>query len=212
MRLDRAFYQQPTLQLAKQLLGMQLFHRTAEGLLSGWIVEVEGYLWRNDPACHAARGMNNKNRAMFGPPGTLYVYCIHASWCMNVVTEIEGRGAAVLIRALQPIQGIQAMQARRGTEHFPSLTNGPGKLCQSFTIDRACNGIDLCNHDSLWIERPVSRPKFRIQKSPRIGITQGTSLPYRYFIDTNRFVSGTAREHSRPKISMLPSGDEIEHS
>jgi DNA-3-methyladenine glycosylase len=126
---------------------------------------------------------------------------------MNVVTEIEGRGAAVLIRALQPIQGIQAMQARRGTEHLPSLTNGPGKLCQSFAIDRACNGIDLCNHGSLWIERPVSRPKFRIQKSPRIGITQGASLLYRYFIDTNRFVSGTARDHSLPRISTLPAAD-----
>ena len=94
MRLDREFYNQPTLQLARSLLGMHLVHDTEFGMLSGLIVEVEAYLSRNDPACHAARGMTNKNRSMFARPGTLYVYCIHACWCMNVVSEAEGRGAA----------------------------------------------------------------------------------------------------------------------
>lgn len=203
MRLDRSFFEQPTLRLARQLLGLQLVHQTEFGLSAGWIVEVEGYLWRRDPACHAARGMSPKNRAMFGPPGTLYVYCIHACWCMNVVTEIEGRGAAVLIRALQPTLGIEAMQQRRGGVHEPSLTSGPGKLCQALAIDRHHNGIDLCNHERLWLERPAIPPRFRIRSSSRIGITRGTELPYRYFIDTNRYVSGPARDHSGPRVTRL---------
>lgn len=205
MRLDRAFFQQPTLRVAKQLLGTQFVHRTPDGILSGWIVEVEGYLWRNDPACHAARGENNKNRVMFGPQGHLYVYCIHACWCMNVVTEVEGRGAAVLIRALQPIFGIDRMRAQRRGVPFQELTNGPGKLCQALGIDRLQNGLDLCHPDSdLWIQYPAKRPRFRIRSSGRIGIHQGTELPYRFFIDTNSHVSGPARDHSGPKINRLP--------
>jgi DNA-3-methyladenine glycosylase len=203
MRLDRSFFEQPTLRLARQLLGLQLLHRTDQGLAAGWIVEVEGYLWRRDAACHAARGMTLRNRAMFGPPGTLYVYCIHACWCMNVVTEIEGRGAAVLIRALQPTLGIESMQERRGVPPGPSLTNGPGKLCQALAIDRNHNGIDLCNQEHLWLERPAVPPRFRIRSSSRIGITQDAELPYRYFIDTNRFVSGPARDHSGPRVTQL---------
>lgn len=203
MRLDRSFFEQPTLRLARQLLGLQLLHCTDQGLTAGWIVEVEGYLWRRDAACHAARGMTPGNRAMFGPPGTLYVYCIHACWCMNIVTEIEGRGAAVLIRALQPTLGIETMQQRRGVVPGPALTNGPGKLCQALAIDRNHNGIDLCNHEHLWLERPAVPARFRLRSSSRIGITQGTELPYRYFVDTNRFVSGPARDHSGPRVTHL---------
>lgn len=205
MRLDRAFFQQPTLRVAKQLLGTQLVHRTPNGILSGWIVEVEGYLWRDDPACHAARGENNKNRVMFGPQGHLYVYCIHASWCMNVVTEIEGRGAAVLIRALQPIDGIDRMREHRRGASPQELTNGPGKLCQALGIERHHNGLDLCDQQSdLWIERPSKRPRFNVRSTGRIGIHQGTELLYRFFVDTNRFVSGPARDHSGPRSNELP--------
>jgi DNA-3-methyladenine glycosylase len=203
MRLDRAFYSQPTLRLAKNLLGKHLVHETSAGRLSGWIVEVEAYLWRRDPACHAARGMTNKNRSMFDQPGTLYVYCIHSCWCMNVVSEIEGRGAAVLIRALEPIEGLEHMHGQRRVENRVELTNGPGKLCQAMGIDRQQNGLDLVDHDSLWIEQPSAAPSFRVSRSPRIGIREGTELLYRYFVDGNRFVSGRAAYHSLPRKSAL---------
>jgi DNA-3-methyladenine glycosylase len=196
MRLDRDFYSQPTLKLAKSLLGKQLVHDTDAGRISGWIVEVEAYLWKNDPACHAARGMTNKNRSMFSRPGSLYVYCIHASWCMNVVSEIEGRGAAVLIRAIEPIEGIDHMLSARKVDHPVLLTNGPGKLCEAFGIQRQHDGIDLVDHDRMWIEAPASQASFRITRAPRIGIRHGTELFYRYFIDGNRFVSGPASCHA----------------
>jgi len=206
MRLDRTFYSQPTIRLAKSLLGKHFVHESDAGRLSGWIVEVEAYLWRNDPACHAARGLTNKNRSMFAQPGTLYVYCIHSCWCMNVVSEIEGRGAAVLIRAIEPIEGVNPMLRHRGVSDPVELTNGPGKLCQAFGLHRPHDGIDLVQHDSLWIEVPEQSPRFRIARSTRIGIRQGTNLLYRYFVDGNRYVSGRASCHSVPRNRLLGNG------
>ncbi len=206
MRLDRGFYSQPTLRLARNLLGKHFVHETESGRLSGWIVEVEAYLWRNDPACHAARGLTNKNRSMFAQPGTLYVYCIHSCWCMNVVSETEGRGAAVLIRAIEPIDGVNPMLRHRGVANPVELTNGPGKLCQAFGLHRPHDGIDLVQHDSLWIEAPAISPRFRIGRSTRIGIRHGTNLLYRYFIDGNRYVSGRASCHSVPRNRTLANG------
>lgn len=211
MRLDRNFYAQPTLRLARNLLGKRLVHESQDGRTSGWIVETEAYLWRRDPACHAARGKSNKNRSMFERPGTLYVYCIHSCWCMNVVSEREGRGAAVLVRAIEPIDGIEHMLRNRPVEETRSLTNGPGKLCQAFRIQRHHDGIDLVDDDRLWIEAPNVLPAFRIARSPRIGIREGTELMYRYFIDGNRYVSGPASSHTmgrRQSLSdlQLPSG------
>jgi DNA-3-methyladenine glycosylase len=203
MRLDRTFFSQPTIRLAKSLLGKHFVHESDAGRMSGWIVEVEAYLWRNDPACHAARGMTNKNRSMFARPGTLYVYCIHSCWCMNVVSEIEGRGAAVLIRALEPIQGVEHMRMHRPVSDRVNLTNGPGKLCQAFGIHRQHDSIDLVEHDSLWIEQPASPPSFQIARSPRIGIRHGAELLYRFFVDGNRFVSGPASCHRSPKKHSL---------
>lgn len=203
MRLDRGFYSQPTLRLARNLLGKHFVHETESGRLSGWIVEVEAYLWRNDPACHAARGLTNKNRSMFAQPGTLYVYCIHSCWCMNVVSEMEGRGAAVLIRAIEPISGVEQMLQHRGVANPIELTNGPGKLCRALGLNRQHDGIDLVQHESLWIENPAEPPRFRIARSTRIGIRQGTDLLYRYFIDGNRYVSGRASCHSGPRNQSL---------
>ncbi len=203
MRLDRNFFAQPTLRLAPQLLGKQLVHRQNGLQISGLIVEVEAYLWRNDQACHAARGMTPKNRTMFAEPGMLYVYCIHASWCMNVVSERAGRGAAVLIRAVQPTSGHDAMRHNRGVESETEWTNGPGKLCQAFGIHRPHDGSDLVEHPNLWIEGCKGVTPFRIRRSPRIGIRLGTEFLYRYFVDSNRFVSGRARDHSASRNTEL---------
>lgn len=125
---------------------------------------------------------------------------------MNVVSEIEGRGAAVLIRAIEPIEGIDRMQGHRRVTDRVELTNGPGKLCQALGIHRQHDGVDLVEHDSLWIEQPDICPWFRVARSPRIGIRQGTELLYRYFIDGNRFVSGRASHHSIPRQQVLGNG------
>ncbi len=172
--------------------------RLPQGIVSGWIVEVEAYLWRGDPACHASRGRTNRNRTMFGPPGLLYVYPIHAKYCMNVVTEREGRGAAVLIRAVEPVEGSEIMFANRPVEREEELTNGPGKMCAAFDIDHRHNGIDLINSDEIWIEDSPHRPSkqtWSIQQSGRIGINVAQEKPWRFFIDGNRFVSGRAMDH-----------------
>jgi len=111
MRLKADFFDASTLTIAKRLLGKRLVRQLPEGLVAGWIVETEAYHWRGDAACHTSRSITKSNRAMFGPPGTLYVYPIHAKYCMNIVTEREGRGAAVLIRAIEPTDGSAAFKA-----------------------------------------------------------------------------------------------------
>lgn len=206
MRLKNEFYQQPTLKVAKELLGKKLVRRFADVIVSGWIVEVEAYLWRGDEACHANRGRTKRNETMFGRPGLLYVYPIHAKFCMNVVTEVEGRGAAVLIRAVEPIDGIAKMRYFRGNTELEQLTNGPGKLCSAFCIDRRFNGIDLVNDDDMWIEedsKAISRPQWRVHRSGRIGISRAQEKLWRFFVDGNRFVSGRVADHRVPRIESL---------
>ena len=207
MRLTASFFDRPTLKVAKALLGTRLMRRTDRGLVAGWIVEVEAYLWRGDPACHANRGRTPRNAAMFYPPGRLYVYSIHAKYCMNVVTEAEGRGAAVLIRAVEPLYGEEWMRQNRGLDNLgPELTNGPGKLCAAFEIDRRLDGIDLTTHPAVWIEAAhAPLPASRIHRSGRIGIRVATEKPWRFFIDGNRFVSGRASDHRVPRRASLAS-------
>lgn len=173
------------------------------------IVEVEAYLSARDPASHSRCGPTRRNASMFGPPGQLYVYTIHTRHCMNIVTEPEGQGAAVLIRAVEPECGIENMWRSRFSESAPAspttqqltrLTQGPGRLCQALQVDLSQDGIELLDKGStVWLEesRPEVRSRrWKIRQGPRIGISQGQSLPLRYFVDGNRFVSGCAREHT----------------
>jgi DNA-3-methyladenine glycosylase len=205
MRLTASFFDRPTLKVAKALLGTRLMRRTDRGLVAGWIVEVEAYLWRGDPACHAHRGRTPRNAAMFYRPGTLYVYSIHAKYCMNVVTEAEGRGAAILIRAVEPLHGEEWMRQNRALEELgPDLTNGPGKLCEAFEIDRRLNGVNLTTDPAIWLEsgeQPL--PPSRIHCSGRIGIRVATEKLWRFFIDGNRYVSGRASDHRIPRQAIL---------
>ncbi len=206
MRLPKEFYQGPTLAVAKALLGKRLVRRFPDGIVSGWIVEVEAYLWRGDKACHANRGMTKRNEMMFGQPGFLYVYAIHAKHCMNVVTEMEGRGAAVLIRAVEPIEGFERMRHLRGVDKHDQLTNGPGKLCSAFEIDRRLNGVDLTEHPDLWIEEDpniLQGHPWKIHRSGRIGIRMAKEKLWRFFIDGNRFVSGRVSDHRIPRQRSL---------
>lgn len=212
-KLPLSFYQNhDTLTLSQRLLGCELVHDfrgdgSPEGRTAGIIVETEGYL-TGDPACHAYRRETKRNAAMFGPAGTLYVYQIYNHYnCINVVTGPAGVGEAVLIRALQPTDGIDLMAMRRNEafktgferyrnntidpntpDGFRNLCNGPGKLTIALGIDRQThNGISLVS-GSLFITEPVLTD-FELVTTTRIGITQGVDLPYRYYVKGNRFVS-----------------------
>jgi len=170
--------------------------------LSGIIVETEAYLAADDPASHSYRGPNRKNAAMFLPAGTLYVYSIHAKYCMNIVTEDPDTGAAVLVRALEPCEGIATMQQRRGREGLRDLCSGPARLCHALAIDAALDKVDLTTSNAIWLEKPpaaVKQRQWSIAVSPRIGITSAQDALYRYFIDGHYCVSGLARLHSQKR-------------
>ena len=197
-RLSRSFYDRPAELVARELLGKALLRRIGGQWLGGLIVETEAYLAAGDLASHSARGRTKSNEAMFGPAGTLYVYPIHAKYCMNVVTERLGRGSAVLIRAIEPVWGIDAMMGNRKKHRLRQLTRGPAMLCQALQVDRGQDKVDLVRDDEIWIaQRDAPSPS--IVATPRIGISNAIDLPLRFFIDGNWFVSGLARQHrTRP--------------
>jgi DNA-3-methyladenine glycosylase len=191
-KLPRSFYLQPTLEVARQLLGMYLVRHTPRSRLSGRIVEVEAYLGSLDPASHAYRGPTSRNNVMFCTGGHLYVYFTYGMhFCSNVVTEAAGTGHAVLLRAVEPVEGIPALARRRGlhSRAVVQLCNGPAKLCQAFGITRKYNGTDLCG-TTLWIERrdsPMSGDLIGV--SSRVGISAGKEQQWRFFVKGCRFVS-----------------------
>jgi DNA-3-methyladenine glycosylase len=178
--------------------------------LSGIIVEVEAYLSHGDPASHSAKGLKTRNASMFDSAGKLYVYTIHSRHCLNVVTEPEGIGSAVLIRAIEPLEGWQAMSQLRGVAlpEQPSqsvawlrqLTSGPGRLCQALAVNLDHDGIHLSNSQEIWIEQPIDAvlaANWTLTNSTRIGISQAADLPLRWFIDGHQLVSGRASDHRR---------------
>lgn len=195
MILPPAFYERDTVTVAKDLLGCLLVHREDAGTTMGWIVEVEAYL-RDDPAAHSYRGETKRNSVMFGPAGHAYIYRIYGlHTCVNVVTGPEGAGEAVLIRALEPVAGIDRMQARRGMDDPLSLASGPGKLTQALGITMDLNGTSLSD-GPLQVWSPASLPGRRpegiegeIVETTRIGITKAADLPLRYYLKGNRYVS-----------------------
>ena len=193
--LPRKFYDRHAADVARDLLGKLLVRETAEGPVSGRILETEAYLAADDSACHAARGKTRKNASMFGPPGHAYVYPIHSRYCFNVVTEPEGVASAVLVRAVEPLTGLTLMQTRRGRDVLRELASGPAKLCEAFDIDRRLDGWDLTLGRQLWIVDdgvpPV--PAASIGCSPRIGVTSAEHLPLRFYIRSHALVSGPRR-------------------
>jgi DNA-3-methyladenine glycosylase len=172
VKLSRSFYARPTLTVARDLIGMHLVHRDGRRLRSGRIVETEAYQGPRDLAAHSAGGRRTqRTEVMFGPPGHAYVYFIYGVWhCLNVVTGAAGTPHAVLIRALEPVQGIDR-------------ASGPGLLCQAMNIDRALDGADLCAQ-RLWLERPAGFRAPRIGRSTRIGVDYAgdwAHRPWRFF-------------------------------
>jgi DNA-3-methyladenine glycosylase len=183
--VKRAFYDRPVLQVARELIGCLVI----QGACSGVIVETEAY-HDSEPACHAFVGLTPRTRTLFGPPGLAYVYRsygIHAM--LNAVTEPEGVGAAVLIRALQPLDGIEQMRARRGVDPIRGLCSGPGKLTQALGIGLEYNGTDL-HHGEVVIEpAPLAWRAIPIAVDRRIGITRAVDLPWRFCAAGSRFLS-----------------------
>jgi DNA-3-methyladenine glycosylase len=193
--LPAEFYSRATIQVARDLLGTLLVRRNRQGLTSGRIVEVEAYLPEGDPACHASRGRTRSNDALFGPPGHAYVYPIHSRYCLNAVTMQRGEGSAVLIRAVEPVAGIELMQRRRGRESFLELARGPARLCEAFAIDRRLDHWDLTRGYRLWIcgEPRAALRDALIGQSVRIGVTAAHHLPLRFFVADNPYVSGSRK-------------------
>jgi DNA-3-methyladenine glycosylase len=199
--LPRAFYERPTLEVARDLLGKVLVHRVRGVTTSGAIVEVEAYIGESDPACHAAPGPTRRNALMYGQPGVAYVYLNYGIHCLvNVVTEAAGSPAAVLIRALDPLEGLDIMRRRRGRvvkgrrpadgRRLPAheLCRGPGNLTMAMGITLALNGLDLvegrlCIEDRGFEPGPIAWGR-------RIGIRVGTTQPWRGWVKGHQAVSG----------------------
>jgi DNA-3-methyladenine glycosylase len=195
-KLPRGFYLRPTLMVAGDLLGLFLVRKAGRHLLVGRIVEVEAYLGERDSASHAYRGRTKRNEAMFQKGGHLYVYFTYGMhFCCNVVTEGEGRGRAVLLRAVEPVSGVDVMIRNRvgSRRHSPidirKLCSGPARLCQAFGIVREDNGSDLCGR-RIWVAREsMTSENVMIGQSTRIGITRGREHKWRFFVRGNPSVS-----------------------
>jgi|SRR5579863_2665260 len=187
--LPRRFYERGTIEVARDLLGKVLMH----GETAGIIVETEAYLGGDDLAAHSAAGITNRTRVIFGPPGHAYVYLSYGMHdCMNIVVDKAGTPGCVLIRALEPIKGQDAMRRRRPKARTDrDLASGPGKLTQALGITRKHSGVDMTRGDLVVLERPGEH-LFQIAVTPRIGITKCVELPLRFFIEGNRFVSRAA--------------------
>lgn len=191
--LPRLFYQRPTLEVARDLLGKFLVHRTRAGLASGMIVEAEAYIGEDDPACHAAPGPTRRNQPLYGEPGHAYVYLNYGvHYLVNAVTEAKGSPAAVLIRALEAADGIPLIRRRRGGHVAGAdLCRGPGNLTRALGITARENRLDLTGSRLCIEDRGVRLA--RIAWSPRIGINVGTERHWRCYVVGNRSVSGRNR-------------------
>jgi DNA-3-methyladenine glycosylase len=187
--LKRPFYDRPTIEVARDLLGKVLVHGPAAGM----IVETEAYLGGDDLAAHSARGITDRTRVIFGPPGHAYVYFIYGMYeCLNLVCEADGRPGCVLIRALEPVAGIELMRGRRpAARKDEDLASGPGKLTLAMGITRAQNGADV-TRGALVVRDTAGPRRAEIAVTPRIGITKCAELPLRFVMRGNRFVSGKA--------------------
>ena len=196
--LPATFYNRDTEIVARELLGAVLEVHSPDGVTSGRIVETEAYLGEHDLACHAAAGRTARTEPLYGKPGIAYVYFIYGMyWCFNAVTRAENEPSAVLVRAVEPVEGIAIMHRRRPRARRDiDLTNGPGKLCLALGIGREENGARL-DRPPILIRAGDPVADAEVVVTPRIGITQSADWPLRYFIKDNEFVSKTPAGFSR---------------
>jgi DNA-3-methyladenine glycosylase len=200
--MQRAFFERQPDSVARDVLGKLLVRRTGNALLTGRIVEVEAYFGDGDPAAHSAAGRTARTAVLFGPPGHAYVYFIYGMHsCLNISCEPTGQAGSLLVRALEPLQGLAQMAAWRGltAQAAPRLlTSGPGRLCQAFGITRAThNGVDLLSADSDLQLRDDGYGTQSILATPRIGITKAAERPLRFLISGSPYASGPARANGR---------------
>ena len=208
-RLPRAFFSRDPVILARDLLGRILFYRAPEGLLAGRIVETEAYTGEADPASHAFRGRTARNAVMFGRAGIAYVYFSYGMhYCLNVTADARGVAGAVLLRALEPLAGMEVMRQRgdRGAEH--RLLSGPGKIGRGFGLGLKDNGLDF-TRGPLGLAAGTKVADDQVAVSRRVGISRAVDLPYRFSVVGSRSVSGGApTRHARlstPGLADLPS-------
>ena len=192
--MNHLFFRQDTVELARRLLGFLLVHRTPDGVAGGMIVETEAYIGAIDKACHAYRNRSERTEIMYHDGGYTYVYFIYGMhYCFNVVTGPEGEGNAVLIRALEPVIGLELMQQRRNTKILQNLCSGPGKVCQALGITKNEYGLDLCAADSpLRLIRYRYIPDAQIVATPRINVAyaeEAAAWPWRFYVKDNLYVS-----------------------
>jgi DNA-3-methyladenine glycosylase len=192
MILPRSFYSGDTRDVARNLLGQILVRETSEGVTSGVIVETEAYLGTRDDAAHSYKGKTERVRALFGEKGAAYIYLIYGMYyCLNIATGPPGEPECVLIRAIEPLEGMDIMARRRGTDKITSLCSGPGKLCRALSIDKSLYGADLTEKGPLYIVRGL--PPEKIEATPRIGIDYANltkDAPWRFIAAGSAFVSG----------------------
>lgn len=188
MILPRAFYANDPALVARNLLGKVLVRRIGSEVLSGKIVETEAYYGEGDPASRAFRGEKNYNRVMFGEPGRAFVYMVHSHWLLNFVAHREGDVGAVLIRALEPLQGMDVMSRNRGVRDVRALTNGPGKLTRAIGITNEFNGMDVTEDGPLVVVEG-DEGDFEVGSSRRVGVRLDLPQELRFFIKGNRFLS-----------------------
>lgn len=182
--LPAGFYDRDPAVVARELLGAVLRREGTLGALSGRIVETEAYLGPHDPASHSVVGRTARTWHLFGPPGTAYVYFVYGMhWCVNAVTREEGFGSAVLIRAIEPLEGLERMRARRPkVRRDAQLANGPAKLCAAMGIDRALDGAILTGGSPLTIHAGEPVPDDQVVIGPRIGISKAVEWPLRFLL------------------------------
>ena len=196
--LPAPFYDRDPALVARELLGAVLSCESDEGIASGRIVETEAYLGPHDPACHAVAGRTRRTWHLHGPPGHAYVYFIYGTyWCFNAVTLPEGVGSAVLVRGLEPLEGLALMRRRRpAAKRDRDLCNGPGKLCLALGIDGRHDGVPL-TRGALTIHRGIEIPDADVEVTPRIGITQAADWPLRYLVRGSEHASRTPPAFAR---------------
>ena len=189
--INRRFYTRDTLKVAKAILGKVLVRRTPLGILTGKIVETEAYRGTDDPASHSFRGKTGRNKVMFGKPGITYVYFTYGNHhCLNIVTERTDIPAAVLIRSIEPLKGIETMKRNRSVEKIIDVASGPGKLTKAFQITREDNNIDVTDSSSnISIHTPAEEKSVQIVQTTRIGIRLAQEFPWRFYIKENPHVS-----------------------
>ena len=187
MMLGRNFYSRDTESIAKDLMGKVLVRKTKLGLMKGVIVETEAYLGENDPGAKGNRNVKNAPKSLLKKPGHAFVYFTYGNhWMLNVVAKNPGILGAVLIRALEPVDGIDLMKKNRPVEKIRNLTNGPGKLTQALGINKSHDGIDLTKSDLYILD---SKKNYNIVTTTRIGLSAGSELPLRFYIKDNEFIS-----------------------